>query len=58
MEAKKWFMSRMFWLGVATVVGGIAEFISELPTTASTLTVVGGLLTIILRFATNQPVSK
>jgi len=57
-EDKKFWRSKTFWLGVAIIIGGIAEYVSELPAGASFSTIAAGILGIIIRFLTNQPVSK
>jgi len=55
-EIKKWWASKTFWLGVLIVLGGIAEFIAGLPAGASASTIAAGVLTVIVRFLTNQPI--
>lgn len=57
MEAKKWWQSKIFWLGVLIIAGGIAEFIAGLPAEASASTIAAGIIAIILRFLTNTPIS-
>jgi len=56
MEIKKWWASKTVWLGVLIVAGGIAEYISGLPAGTSIATIFAGILTVIVRFLTNQPI--
>ena len=56
MLAKKWWHSKMIWLGVIEVAGGVIEFIFSLPVGASVTTIVTGIVTIILRTITKQPI--
>ena len=58
MEAKKWYLSRTVWLNILIVAGGIAEFIGGLPAGASATTIAVGIIGILIRFLTNQPISK
>ena len=58
MEAKKWYLSKLVWLGVLEIAVGIAQYIAALPAGASVATVVAGCLTIIFRIVTNQPIRK
>jgi len=58
MESKKWYMSKALWLGVLIVAGGIAEYIAGLPTGVSIPTMIAGIISIVVRFLTNQPLSK
>lgn len=54
METKKWWHSKSVWLGVLIVAGGVAEFIGGLPVGVAIPTAVAGVLSIIVRFLTNQ----
>ena len=54
MQVKSFWKSKTFWLGVAMVVGSIAEYINGLPVEVSTAQLVSGILTIVMRFLTNQ----
>ena len=56
MEIKKWWASKTVWLGVLIVAGGIAEYIGGLPAETSIPLMVAGILTIIVRFLTKQPI--
>ena len=58
MNGKPWFKSRTVWLGVLEIAGGIAEFIAGLPAEASAATIVAGIVTIIIRFLTKQPIGR
>jgi len=55
---KKWYQSKTLWLGVIVVAGGIAEYISGLPAGVSISTMVAGVLGIVIRFLTKEPVGK
>lgn len=56
MAAKKWWQSKMIWLGIIEVAGGVVEFIFSLPVGASATTIVMGIITIIFRAITKQPI--
>ena len=56
MIIKKWWTSKTLWLGVLIVAGGIAEYIGGLPAETSIPLMVAGILTIIVRFLTKQPI--
>ncbi len=56
---KNWWQSRTLWLGVLQILGGsggIIGFISGLPADASLMFILSGIVTIVLRFLTNQPI--
>jgi len=57
METKQWYLSKTFWLGVLIILGGIAEYLLNIPPGASISTIIAGVLSVIIRFLTNQPVS-
>jgi hypothetical protein len=57
-ESKKWYLSKGFWLGVVIAAGGIAEYIANLPPEASIPAIVSGVMVIIVRLVTNQPITK
>jgi hypothetical protein len=56
-EPKPWYKSRTFWTGVAAVVAGIGLWL-ETGELATLLTSVTGLVMIILRIVTNQPIDS
>ena len=58
MKTKKWYLSRTIWLSVLIVVGGIAEYIAGLPAGVSASTTFAGIIYIIVRFLTTQPIGK
>ena len=58
MVTKKWWTSKSLWLGVFVTLGGIAEYIAGLPPGVSAATMLAGVLAVIVRFLTNQPVGK
>lgn len=58
MKAKKWWTSKLVWLGVIEVGKGIVDFIFALPPDTAIFTIIMGILTIISRVLwTNQPIS-
>ncbi len=57
METKKWWTSKTYLLAVLTITLGIVEFLLGLPATASVGTIIVGILGIIIRNLTNQPIS-
>ncbi len=54
--AKKFWTSKTFWLNVVIILGGITEYLAGLPVGVSAATVIAGVLGVIIRFLTNQPV--
>ncbi len=50
--------SKTVWLGVLTVLAGIMEYLNGVPATASTGTVIVGVLGIVIRFLTNDSIVK
>ena len=40
---KKWYRSKLLWLGVAEILGGIAQLIADLPAGASVSTIESGM---------------
>jgi hypothetical protein len=50
--------SKAIWLGVLTVAISILEFISQQPAGESILTLAIGILIIIVRFLTKDPITK
>lgn len=58
MEVKSWWKSKLIWLGIVEVAGGVVEYLFALPPGTSVATIVTGIITIILRAITNQPVGR
>jgi len=54
---KKWYLSKTFWMGVVAIAGGVVEYIYGLPAGVSAATIAVGIINIIIRFYTNQPIS-
>lgn len=57
MNSKAFWQSKIFWLSVVVIAGGIVEFIAGLPSGASIMTILAGVINIIFRFLTNQPIA-
>ncbi len=57
MISKKWWQSKQVWLGVLIVAVGIVEYLASVPAGASIFTMIGGCLTIIVRFLTNTAIA-
>ena len=53
---KKWWLSKLLWLGVLEIAVGIAQYIASLPAEVSVATIIAGCLSIIVRFLTSQPI--
>ncbi len=58
MNSKPWYRSRTVWLGILMVLCSVAEYILGLPVGTSVTQAISGVLTIIIRTITNQPISK
>ncbi len=56
--AKKWYMSKLVWLGVLEIAVAIAEYVAGLPTGTTIAQGIAGILTIIFRLITNKAVTK
>ena len=56
MESKSRWKSKGFWLGIIITLGGVAEYLSGLPIEASVSTIVAGVLSVVIRFLTKQPI--
>ncbi len=54
---KNWKVSKTFLLGLVAIAGGIVEFLYGLPVGASLGTIIGGILTIIIRAYTNTAIA-
>lgn len=57
MISKDFWKSKLFWLGVLQIAAAALEYIAGLPPETSIAQAISGILTIILRFATSQPIS-
>ncbi len=57
MEAKKFWHSKAFWLGMVVIALGIAEYIAGLPAGATIPTITAGILGVIFRFLTNTAIA-
>ncbi len=62
MESKKFYLSKLFWLGAIEITIGSLGLIGPFLETgdfspAGIVAVVAGVLTIALRFVTDQPIS-
>lgn len=58
--AKAWWQSKLFWFGVLQVVVGILELIATevlLSDGGGWAAVVSGVVTIVLRYVTKQPIT-
>ncbi len=55
-DVKAWFTSKTVWVAILTVAGGIVEYLVGLPIGVSIGTVLLGIINILLRFSTNQPI--
>lgn len=60
MDPKSWYFSRTIWVNVLTVAVSIGTQFADVvpPTVAAKLLGFVGVLNIVLRFITTQPVSK
>lgn len=61
METKKWYTSKMIWLGFLTALLGIIPLVQELLsqteiTSVAILTTVSGIIMVILRVVANEPI--
>jgi hypothetical protein len=61
METKKWYESKLVWVGIATCVLGIIPLIQEMIAKGpvgvdSILTVISGAIVVILRVWTDTPI--
>lgn len=55
---KPWYKSKMFWLGIAQILGGMAEVVTTgLQTDEGLGFIITGVLTVIFRYVTNQPIT-
>jgi len=58
MENQVWWRSKLVWLGVLEIAVGVAVYISTLEPGTSISVIVAGVLTIVFRIVTKQPLSK
>lgn len=58
MEGQVWYRSKLLWLGVLEVGVGIANYIATLDAGTSVAAIAAGILTIIFRYLTRQPLTK
>jgi hypothetical protein len=58
MEKKKWYLSRSVWVGVVGLIGGIlqATGIIAVPITPETVAIILGVIVVILRMITKEPI--
>jgi len=54
METKSFWKSKLFWLGVIEMIGGVCAFITEQPPETSITAMVAGVITVLLRMMTNK----
>jgi hypothetical protein len=62
METKKWYQSKLVWMGVLTALLGIIPLVQEMidkgpVDTTAILTLVSGVIVIALRVWTNSPIN-
>jgi len=57
-EVKKWFTSKTVWIGMLTIMAGIIEYMVGLPEGAAAGTIIIGVVNIVIRFLTRQPLGK
>ena len=59
MEKKKWYLSRLVWVGFVGFVGGIlqATGVIEAPFSADTQLLILGVIVFILRLVTKEPIA-
>ena len=58
MEKKKWYLSKSVWVGFIAFVGGIlqATGIISVPITPETITMLLGVILVLLRMVTKDPI--
>ncbi len=56
MNSKYWWQSKMLWVAVLTILGGIVEYAFSLPAGVTIGTIAVGIINIILRFMTNTAI--
>ena len=55
---KSWYKSKLFWLGVLQILGSVASYLADAIQTEATIGgIIFGVLTIIFRYVTKQPVT-
>ena len=55
---KKWYLSKLLWLGVLEIAVGVANYIATLDPGTSISVITAGVLTIVFRIITKQPITK
>lgn len=58
MESKNWWKSKLIWLGVLEIAIGVVNYVATLDPGTSASAVIAGVLTIIFRYVTKQPLAK
>ena len=58
MTAKKWWQSRTLWVGVIEIAIAVLTYLAELPPSTTMTAGAAGILTIILRVITKQPIGR
>jgi len=62
-STKPWYKSKTFWVGTVILVAGLLSFaqddewIKQFPQVVKVLGTIGGVLMVVLRFVTKQPIS-
>lgn len=54
---KPWWQSKVLWLSVLMILGGIAEYIANLPPGVSIATIIAGVISLILRLFPTTPIA-
>jgi len=54
MNNKKWYLSKLLWLGILEIIGGVAAYIGGVPAGTSIAAMIAGAVTVILRIITNK----
>ena len=57
-EVKSFLKSKTFWFGILTLLGAVITYLVELPVGVTVGTAAVGIINILLRFLTNQPIGK
>lgn len=58
MEKQFWGRSKLLWLGTLEIAVGIANYIATLEAGTTIAVIVAGILTIVFRCVTSQPIGK
>jgi hypothetical protein len=54
---KKFWKSKLFWIGVLVTIGGILEYVDSQPVEVSIPTMIAGVITIITRALTSEAIT-